>query len=330
MEIPIPLYGLVVEEELRTTKSGSYFWQVILKTTVGNLKCFIWGVESSAAANPKLPHTNDIIEVTDFKNQLEERGNVVINNFVRITKNDLPENAKSIVEVAKADPKDFERAMALIRDSSFWADPKYHKFVMACLGSLDQEKLEAAPAATHIHHTYQGGLIVHTAEVLDLCRSIVESKLSQQYAFLDKDVLYAGAILHDMGKVETYFISELGTAHQLTTEKSIGHMFYGMHLVLAESLKHDDIEEEFVNELLHLIASHHGEIEYGSIKKPLCEEAAILSRMDYLSSRNGMIDKNLRDAKKAGQPLQDEFKIYGDFYFASRGIKKYYEEIERD
>ena len=145
--------------------------------------------------------------------------------------------------------------------------------------------------------------------------------------------MFSAAILHDIGKVETYIFNDLGVAKQSPVEKTIGHLFFGMNLVqdCFEELCHtggvlENVEQQFVVEVLHCIAAHHGKREWGSIVEPQSLEAGIVSRMDYLSSRNGMMEKLLQESIKSGQPLQDEFKVYGEPYFASLGIRKYVAE----
>jgi 3'-5' exoribonuclease len=144
-------------------------------------------------------------------------------------------------------------------------------------------------------------------------------------------VAYAGAILHDIGKVNTYTFNELGVAKQTVVEKTVGHIFCAMSLVkTAFEDGMVDVEAQFITEVLHCIAAHHGTREWGSIVEPQSLEAGIVSRMDYLSSRNGMMEKLLHESIKSGQPLQDEFTVYGDPYFASTGIKRYVAEGHRE
>ncbi len=165
--------------------------------------------------------------------------------------------------------------------------------------------------------------MVHTAEVLGLCRAVAEASVGR-YSFIQKDVVYAAAILHDLGKVETYKINDLGTAESLPTEKTLGHLFYGMHLIKSVYSKgKSNVPPEFVNDVLHCVASHHGSPEFGSIKVVQSIEAGIVSRADYLSSRNGMVETVLRDAARTGQPMQSSFKIYGDQYTYGTGMDRY-------
>jgi len=321
--LPLPLYALVTQEEKRSTKDGRFFWQMSVKTEIGIIKAVMWNASSNVEDDPKFPHKGDVLEITGFEDQVAERGSIVIKGFYKIDKKELPDSAKSILEIDKASKKDLESAWSLIADSSFWNDKKHHDFMMTCLNSVDKVKLMESPAATNVHHAYNGGLIVHTAEVLSLCKGIVEV-CDSKYGFMNADSLYCGAILHDIGKVETYRINEVGVAESVSNEKTIGHLFYGMYMVQSVFEKNDcGVSKRWIDEVLHLIASHHGLPEWGSVKVIQSVEAGILSRMDYISSRNGMVEKILKDSIKSGQPLQDNFQIYGDPYFRSIGMDDY-------
>jgi len=326
MALPTPLYALVLEAGIRPTKAGDrFYYALLIKTNSGQIKANMWDAHKEAAKDPDYPHVNDVIKINKFKDQLATHKSIVISplGFERIAKEDLPEDEKELCEFPKADPERLKWALKLISDKSLWEDEKHYNFVNKCLSKLDRNKLMSCPAASAIHHNYSGGLLVHTAEVLDLCRAIYES-CKEPYGFINRDVLYAGAILHDIGKVETYFITEAGLADQLATEQSIGHIFYGMDLVknVGES---EGIEQDFINEVIHLIASHHGKIEWGSYRPTQSQEATILSSVDLISSRNGKIESRLKENVKLGQPLRDSFDIYKDWYFASIGMKQYVE-----
>lgn len=326
MSLPIPLYALVTEEQLRSTRSGErYFFQYTVKTIAGNLKAMMWNAHQGAESDESFPHINDIVELTNFIDQLSTHKSIVINSngFRRVTKEQLPDDQKEICEFPKAKPEDLKWALSILADKSIWEEAEHFEFVAACLSKLDKKKLKVCPAATSVHHNYQGGLLVHTAEVLSLCKAYVETA-GERYPFINRDVLYAGAILHDIGKVETYSITEMGAAERATTENMIGHIYYGMHLaqVVGEERK---VDPEFLNEVMHCIAAHHGTVDWGSIKPVLSHEAGILSRLDYISSRNSMIETRLDEHVKGHLPLKD-FVIYGDPYFASIAMKKYVDD----
>lgn len=322
MRCPIPLRGLVVEQESRTTKKGDLFWQVILKTKIGFVKAFMWDAPNDVEQNMSFPHLNDIIEIDGFKDQLEDRNNIVINQFHRIRKDDLLPDDLCILEFESASEKEIKEAWELIEDNSFWEDTNKHKFTMYCLEKLGRDRVERSPAAARVHHHYIGGLLIHTSEVLAMCKAHAE--IAGRYNFINKDVIYSSAILHDIGKVETYVFNELGIAKQTPMEKIVGHIFCGMALVKSAFLDGSvDVEQQFVTEVLHCIAAHHGSREWGSIVETQSLEAGIVSRFDYISSRYGMMEQLLKESIKSGQPLPDEFTIYGQKYFSSIGIKNY-------
>jgi 3'-5' exoribonuclease len=324
MGLPNPLYGIVLEEALRTSKRDTFYYQLFVKTTDhGRIKCMMWDAHAKAAEDSNFPHTGDLIAIHSFKDQLDQHHNIVINplGFKRVQQEDVPENEKKLFEVPKATKKEMDWAAGVILDEKIWENEDHYTFVKQCMGHFDRKTLAQCPAASQIHHNYQGGFMVHTAEVLQLCKAMYECSEARKYTFVSPDVLYAGAILHDIGKVITYGINDLGLAEKLPIEKSLGHIYLGMRLVhnIGESI----VDPDYLVEVLHCIATHHGKVEYGSIRTIQSQEAQILSVADSISSRNGKLDSWL---KENGPELRDEFDIYRDPYFASMGMKEFLKE----
>lgn len=322
MTLPNPLYAMVVEEALRPTRNGDrYFLQYTLRTNGGQIKANMWNANANSEKDPAFPHKGDILEISDFLDQLETHKSIVIHHFTRLTKESLPERERDICEFPKADPKLLGKALSVLGDKSLYEDVKNYDFVVKCYSKLDKNLLKACPAASKVHHSVAGGLIIHTAEVILIARKIYECCL-ERYPFVSNDVLMAGCALHDIGKVRTYFIDEMGIPDQTADEKMIGHMYYGIELaqMTGRELKMD---QKFVNEVSHCIASHHGKIEFGSMKSMQSQEALILYCADMVSSRNGMIETKLQEAIKTNTTLPDSFSIYSDPYFASIGMQKY-------
>jgi 3'-5' exoribonuclease len=323
MKLPETLYAFVIDQELRTARTGSFFWQTNLKTPEGEMKAMIWNAHERADTSPTFPHVGDIIAITALDDKRDTKGSITIKGFNRITINDVPKEIRDAFYAPAASPEDMKKAWMSITNIDMWRMKKHYHFTMDCLNRLDQEKLFKCPAASRIHHNYQGGLIIHTAEVLRLCLSVVDAM--KEYDFVDRDVLISGAILHDMGKVKSYGLNEFNMAQMLPTERSVGHLFYGMQLVGLASAGKFKVSQEFVDEVLHCIASHHGEHQYGSIKPCLSIESGILSKMDYISSRNGKVQSKLKSIANSKQTMRDQLDIYGDKYFASIAMKKYVE-----
>jgi len=137
---------------------------------------------------------------------------------------------------------------------------------------------KTAPAAMRVHHSFRGGLLEHS---LSLC-SLGEALLTN-YPRLNRDWLIAGAVLHDVGKVE-----ELGTSRRLgytTRGQLVGHVALGLEILERQVSRLPSFPVEVKSMLQHLIVSHHGEIEKGALRVPMCPEALVLSIADLLDAR---------------------------------------------
>ncbi len=133
-------------------------------------------------------------------------------------------------------------------------------------------------AAKSIHHGFIGGLLEHTLSVSRLC-----SQIASNYPYLNRDLLVTGAILHDVGK--TRELSAFPANDYTDAGQLLGHIVIGAQMVSEEISKIEDFPPVLANELLHLILSHHGELEYGSPKKPALMEALVLSFVDNMDAK---------------------------------------------
>ncbi|WP_053365472.1 3'-5' exoribonuclease YhaM [Bacillus sp. FJAT-27245] len=145
------------------------------------------------------------------------------------------------------------------------------------------------PAATKNHHEFVSGLAYHVVSMLDLAKVI-----SNLYPSLDRDLLYAGIILHDMGKVLE--LSGPISATYTVEGNLLGHITIMVNEIgkTAEEL---GIAGEEVIILQHMVLSHHGKAEWGSPKPPLIKEAEILHYIDNLDAKMNMLDGALERVK---------------------------------
>ena len=131
-----------------------------------------------------------------------------------------------------------------------------------------------APAAVYHHHAYLGGLLHHTVGVIDRCLSLATPET-------DADLLVVGAILHDVGKIYDYDWSGL-VINMTGSGRLLGHITQGIMLVDRYAKNCSELSPGRLNLLLHLIASHHGKLEWGSPVEPCTLEAVLLHQADYL------------------------------------------------
>ncbi len=136
--------------------------------------------------------------------------------------------------------------------------------------------MQASPAETRIHHAFIGGLLEH---IVSLCR--MAALVQQNYPWINIDLLLAGVILHDIGKI-----------HELAYERAFrytevgrltGHI--GLKIVRAAIDTGMQVSPGVALALEHLVLSHHGELQYGSPVQPLLPEAIMLHHLDNLDAR---------------------------------------------
>lgn len=326
MALPNPLYALVLEEYLKITSNNieRYFCQYTLRTTVGNLKTMMWNATARSMSDPNFLHKGDLVVIDDLEDQLDTHRSIVVHHFKRISKEELPDAEKSICELPKTDPKKIAKAWSVIGDKNLYEVAEHRSFVSKCFSKLDRKVLEICPAASRIHHSMAAGLIIHTAEVIKIAKAIYDY-CHEDYPFIDNDVLMASCAVHDLGKVKTYIIDELGFPEKTMSENMLGHMYFGIELVQSVG-KEMGIDQKFIDEVSHAIAAHHGKIEFGNIKPIQSMEALILHVADLVSSRNGMVENKLQEITRVNSILPEILNIYSDSYFASIGMQRYVKE----
>jgi 3'-5' exoribonuclease len=154
----------------------------------------------------------------------------------------------------------------------------WRKFALSLLADADiVSRLCLAPAAKSMHHAYAGGLLEHTLSVARLCM-----RFADHYPQLDRQVLLAGALCHDLGKI--WELSSGLTVDYTHEGRLIGHIFLSLEK-LAPFIKKSGLEPELAEHLQHLILSHHGTLEFGSPRLPATAEALALHYADNVDAK---------------------------------------------
>ncbi len=161
-----------------------------------------------------------------------------------------------------------------------------------------------APAARLMHHANIGGLLEHTLSMLELARF-----LGDFYSYVNKDLLLAGVLLHDMGKALEY---DTSTAFNFTEDgRLVGHIVRTAILVEVAAVELGDIKEEDLRDLIHLILSHHGHQKWGSPVEPKTIEAVLLHQIDLLDSRMEGFINHVRNDPSAGPWTSKQSFMFG-------------------
>jgi len=247
-------------------KDGKPYLRLELSDKTGNIDGNMWTptASSDSLAEGSVVSIDAKIESYNGKLQLNVSNMVMSESstpadFMAVSKFDIPEMWEELLEY-KAKIKN--KYLIATLDATFTPE---------VIGNFKR-----SAAAMGVHHAYQGGLLEHTLEMLKMSDS-----LSSSYPGINQDMLITGIIVHDLGKIVEY-ITDL-TIKISTNGKLLGHIFIGAEMIRAASPK--DMPEDLLNELLHMILAHHGELEFGSPVKPRTVEAIAISRFDDTSAK---------------------------------------------
>jgi len=156
-----------------------------------------------------------------------------------------------------------------------------------------EAKLRIWPAAVTVHHAYPGGLLDHILKVADTCEA-----LGAAYG-ADRDLLFAGAVLHDIAKLD-----ELTTGETTTYSRDgnlIGHVTLGVIVARESITRLEGFPDDLRAQLEHLIVSHHGSRQLGSPVEPMTIEALILSAADDLDAKIDQVRRHVADDEGEGE-----------------------------
>jgi 3'-5' exoribonuclease len=162
-------------------------------------------------------------------------------------------------------------------------------------GSPIWERWRKAPAAKYYHQAYRHGLLEH-------CLSVAQgvSAISATFPGIDRDVAVAGALLHDVGKIEAYAME--GSSIALTDAGRLqGEIALGYYMIRREIEELPGFPRDTAEAVLHIILSHHGQLEHGSPVLPCTREATLVHMIDNLGGRLGSFDrieKTLADGER--------------------------------
>jgi 3'-5' exoribonuclease len=262
---------LLSSKETRQTKAGKPFYKLKVSDRTGTVDCTVWEIDWMQPGVEVGDLVSITARVTEYQNrpQLEASRVAPAQAGAAQPKDFLPSTYRDVDEL---------RGFLQFHIDSV-CDRDYRALLEAVFGDPDfLETFCTAPAAKLYHHAYLGGLMEHTVAVADLCEFV-----GQQYGRVDRDLLLTAALLHDLGKTGELAFE---TAIDFTDAgRLLGHVIQGVTLVSERAKRLPSFPEAKLQLLLHCIVSHHGELEWGSPKRPKTIEALILHHVDNLDAK---------------------------------------------
>ena len=285
------------------TQKGAPYLSLVLQDNSGTIDGKLWDASAEDMEAAKPGHVEQLsFEVLDYNNALQLRVHSI---------QDLDQEPIDLSEYVMASPVAVSELKTRINGYIYSiTNPVLQKLVKGMYEKVGRTFFDY-PAASRIHHNYLGGLAEHTLGMANLAEYIAGA-----YPFLNRDLLIAGVLIHDMGKT-----AELGglVSNEYTLEgKLIGHISIG-HGWLMETAETLGLANETETMLLrHMILSHHGKHEFGSPVLPEIPEAEALYLIDKIDSR--MV--SLRSALETVKPGQWSQKMFAfdnrQFYKAGK------------
>jgi len=265
---------LINAASLQKSKNGPY-WRLELKDASGTLEAKIWS-PLSQSFSVLMP--GQMAEVSGRVSLFRDQPQLTV-DAMRV----LSEEESAALPLEEYLPSSERPSADMLADiealcEAVFTHKPWKKFVRSVLNDKRiRSRLLVAPAAKSMHHAYAGGLLEHLLSVAGLCMHMAD-----HYSDLDRQALLAGALLHDIGKID-----EMGGV--LTTEytdegRLLGHIAQGL-IMLEPFLQKSGLEPELAAHFKHLVASHHGEREFGAVSLPATSEAFALHFADNMDAK---------------------------------------------
>lgn len=273
---------LVVSATKGTTDKGLNYLNITFQDKSGTIEAKKWDASDE---DLRTLAPGSVVLVDGIVNLYKNQPQLKVVGVSKVNKEDVDMN-----NFARVSPVPLEELKAkLDKHLNSFKDKDIEKVTKAVISHF-YDRYITYPAAVKVHHEFGSGILHHSIFMADVADAIAGI-----YKQVDRDLLVAGALLHDIGKTIEY---ENPIAPVQTPEgKLCGHIAIGYHefKTVVDSL---GITSEVPMLLEHMILAHHGSLEFGSPVMPATREALLLSEIDMLDSRQMILDKALDQVKE--------------------------------
>lgn len=259
-------------KQVLKTKAGKTYYSLVLQDKTGVIDGKVWDLNNGIEDFESMDFIMADGVVTSFMGARQV-------NISRIRKaQDCEYNPADYIPASKYNIEEMYGELKKIINSI--KEPHLKKLAEMCYIE-DAEfvrKFKNHSAAKSIHHGFIGGLLQHTLAVAKMCIFMADN-----YKILDRDLLITAAIFHDIGKIDE--LSEFPSNDYTDEGQLLGHIFIGAEFISNKIKGIPDFPKILASELCHCILAHHGELEFGSPKKPAIAEAMALAFADNADAR---------------------------------------------
>ena len=265
----------------KVTASGKPFLSAVLADTSGTIEAKVWDYSSPIGERD----VGKVLKVRGSVSDYRGMPQLTVDKLRLAEDNDRVDVSK-LVSVAPIDREaGYDEVKALV---STIEDADYRAVCEEML-RRHEAAFRTIPAAKSVHHGFVGGLLEHTLSVVKMC-----DYFSKQYPALNRDLLLTAAMFHDIGKTKE--LSAFPENDYTDDGQLLGHIIIGSQMVKERIDTMPGFPKKLESELIHCILAHHGELEYGSPKKPALIEAMALNLADNADAKMETMTEILRGA----------------------------------
>lgn len=279
---------VVLKARLGYSKNGPY-WDLEVQDKTGRIPAKIWH-----------PLSNNYQEIKEdsfvkIKGQVDNfRENLQINVNTLDYANDNEIKLEELIPCSDPPPEELIKELETLCLEKLQYRPWKRLCGLILNDRYIRERFILLPGAVNVHHVYRGGLLEHTLSVCKLSLDIAKN-----YTDVDREIILVGSLLHDLGKIKEY---DGNISYNVTDSgRLLGHIVLGLSMIDPFLEKISGLQEDLILHLKHIIASHHGEYEFGSPKRPMTKEAYIVHAADNIDAKMSMINSAIEELEEKGE-----------------------------
>ena len=294
---------LIKEKSIGVAKTGNQFCSLVLQDKTGTLNAKIWDFDN-VPDDVKNVHPSQFVLVNGYIKVYNNQNQMTIDAIRVATESEYNQN--DYFKISKYDPdkmiKEFDSIISTIKNAHY----KKLLEMIFIEDKIFREKFNRHQGGKSVHHSFVHGLLEHSLSVAKLAQKVVTN-----YEDLNVDLTITAALLHDIGKV--YETSDYPKNDYTDEGNLLGHIVMGYNIVSNKIDTIKGVTDEEKTELLHLILSHHGQLEFGSPKLPSIMEALVLSMCDNLDAKLEIMREGIENAKSGNNYEECQFIGYNKF-----------------
>ena len=295
---------MLSEKNLAQKKNGDNYLNITISDKTGRIKGILWDNVDQIVGKVT---SGNYVRVSGGVSEYKGSFQIVVKNiepyskevdpsdFLPSTSHNIESLFERLVKITSAIKTDYLKKLF----EAFWNDEEFvHKF-------------KTAPAAKKMHHAYLGGLLEHSLSMASLAK-----KIAGHYSGIDMDLLLAGTVLHDIGKIKEF---DYNVSIEYSDEgRLLNHIVIGVQMVDDKISLIKNFPEKQAILLKHMIVSHHGTREFGSPEPPKTIEAVLLNYIDEIDSKvNGI--RSFMSSEDPNESWTSFHRLLGRHFYTGKG-----------